>query len=132
MQYLLKRTRGRLFLTESTAPIFPYQYAHSRRIYCDAASSINDTMNTMQAVNYGWWLHGRLYQFNDPDMMKFAGATANENQSRLINCAISGTVFLNSDDLASAAGQNFAVNCLTRAGINEDSRAGVSFRPAGG
>ncbi|MEI9960433.1 MAG: hypothetical protein WDM76_04655 [Limisphaerales bacterium] len=132
MQYILKQNGGRMFLSESIAPIFPYQYAHSRRIYCDAASSINDTKNTMQAVNYGWWLHGRLYEFNDPDMMKFAGATANENQSRLINCAISGTVFLNSDDLASAAGQNLAANCLTRTGINEVARAGVSFRPVEG
>jgi alpha-galactosidase len=132
MQYLVTQNNGRMFLSASIAPLFPYRYAHSRRIFCDAASSINDTHDTMQAVNYGWWLHGRLYQFNDPDMMKFAGATANENQSRLINCAIGGTVFLNSDDLASAAGQALAQNCLTRAGINEVARAGVSFRPVEG
>lgn len=132
MQYLVTQNNGRMFLSESIAPIFPYRYAHARRIYCDAASSINDTAATMQAVNYGWWLQGRLYQFNDPDMMKFAGATANENQSRLINCAISGTIFLNSDDLAGAAGQSLAQNCLTRAGINEVARAGVSFRPVEG
>jgi len=99
--------RGQMFLSESIAPIFPYQYANSRRIYCDAAGSINDTQSTMQAVNYGWWLSGRLYQFNDPDMMKFAGVSANENQSRLINCAIAGTVFLNGDDLASAPGRTW-------------------------
>ncbi|NOS68581.1 MAG: hypothetical protein HOP33_01445 [Verrucomicrobia bacterium] len=132
MQYLVTQNNGRMFLSASIAPLFPYRYAHSRRIYCDAASSINDTHDTMQAVNYGWWLHGRLYQFNDPDMMKFAGATANENQSRLINCAISGTVFLNSDDLASSAGQALAQNCLTRASINEVARAGISFRPVEG
>src|SRR6266850_3047229 len=101
MQYLVTQNNGRMFLSESIAPIFPHQYAHSRRIYCDTAASINDTKATMQAVNYGWWLNGRLYQFSDPDMMRFSGASANENQSRLINCAISGTVFLNSDDLAS-------------------------------
>ena len=132
MQYILDQNGGRMFLSESIAPIFPYQYAHSRRIYCDASGSINDTMNTMQAVNYGWWINKRLYQFSDPDMMKFAGVTANENQSRLINCAISGTVFLNSDDLASSAGQNLARTCLTNAGINEVARSGVSFRPVEG
>lgn len=132
MQYLLTQNNGRMFLSASIAPLFPYRYAHARRIFCDAASSINDTHDTMQAVNYGWWLHGRLYQFNDPDLMKFAGATANENQSRLINCAISGTVFLNSDDLASPAGQSLAQNNLTRAGINEVARAGISFRPVEG
>ena len=132
MQYLVTQNAGHMFLSESIAPVFPYRYAHARRIYCDTAASINDTAATMQAVNYGWWLHGRLYQFNDPDMMRFAGVTANENQSRVINCAISGTIFLNSDDLAGAAGQSLAQNCLTRAGINEVARAGVTFRPVEG
>ncbi len=132
MQYLVTQNNGRMFLSESIAPIFPYQYAHSRRIYCDAAASINDTKATMQAVNYGWWINGRLYLFSDPDMMRFSGASANENQSRVINCAVAGTVFLNSDDLASAAGQSLAQNCLAHAGINEVARAGVSFRPVEG
>lgn len=128
MQYLVNQNAGKMFLSESIAPIFPYQYAHSRRIYCDASTTISDTMNTLQAVTYGWWINGRLYQFCDPDMMKFAGGTANENQSRLIGCAISGTVFLNSDDLASATGQSLARQCLTHQPINEVARAGVSFR----
>ena len=51
MQYLVQQNNGRMFLSESIAPIFPYQYAHSRRIYCDAATSISDTANTMQAVS---------------------------------------------------------------------------------
>lgn len=132
MQYLMQQNNGRMFLSESIAPIFPYQYAHARRIYCDTAASIGDTMNTMQAVTYGWWINKRLYQFSDPDLMRFSGVTANENQSRLINCAVSGTVFLNSDDLASAAGQNLARTCLTNASINEVAREGISFRPVEG
>src|SRR6266404_1440372 len=59
MQYLLAQNNGRMFLSESIAPIFPYQYAHSRRIYFDAPGSISDTEGTMQAVNYGWWINGR-------------------------------------------------------------------------
>jgi hypothetical protein len=132
MQYLVAQNYGQMFLSESIAPIFPYQYAHARRIYCDTAGSISDTAATMQAVNYGWWLNDRLYQFNDPDMMKFATFSINENQSRLINAAISGTVFLNSDDLASAAGQSLARMCLTNARINEVARSGVTFRPVEG
>jgi hypothetical protein len=132
MQYLLAQNAGRMFLSESIAPIFPYQYAHARRIYCDTAGSISDTAATMQAVNYGWWLNDRLYQFNDPDMTKFASFSANENQSRLINAAVSGTVFLNSDDLASSAGQSLARMCLTNARINEIARSGVIFRPVEG
>jgi alpha-galactosidase len=132
LQYLVSQNSGKLFLSESIAPIFPYQYANARRIYCDAAGSIGDTKATMQAVSYGWWLNDRLYQFNDPDMMRFSGSSANENQSRLINCAISGTIFLNSDDLASAVGQNLAQACLTNANINEVARSGVTFRPVEG
>jgi hypothetical protein len=132
MQYLLELNDGRMFLSESIAPIFPYQYAHSRRIYCDTAASINDTRATMQAVNYGWWINGRLYQFSDPDLMKFSGVSANENQSRVINAAVAGTVFLNSDDLTSTAAQLLVSNCLTRANINEVARAGISFRPVEG
>lgn len=132
MQFLVAQNNGQMFLSESIAPIFPYQYTHARRIYCDTAGSISDTAATMQAVNYGWWLSDRLYQFNDPDMMKFASFSANENQSRLINAAISGTVFLNSDDLASAAGQNLARMRLTNARINEVARSGITFRPVEG
>jgi len=65
-------------------------------------------------------------------MMKFASFSANENQSRLINAAISGTVFLNSDDLASSAGQSLARLCLTNARINEVARSGATFRPVEG
>jgi len=132
MQYLLTQNNGRMFLSESIAPIFPYQYAHSRRIYCDASTTINDTMNTMQAVTYGWWINNRLYQYSDPDVMKFSGGTANENQSRLINCVVAGTVFLNSDDLVSTTGQNLARKCLTNAAINEIARSGISFRATEG
>src|SRR5260370_15665443 len=104
MQYMLTQNNGRMFLSESIAPIFPYQYAHSRRIYLDAPGSISDTEATMQAVNYGWWINRRLYQFSDPDMMKFSGASANANPSRLINAAVKGTGFFHSRSLASASG----------------------------
>lgn len=132
MQYIATENAGRMFLSESIAPIFPYQYAHARRIFCDASTSITDTERTMQAVSYGWWLNGRLYQFNDPDMMKFAGGTTDENQSRLINCAISGTVFLNSDDLASTTGQSLAQTYLTNEAINAIARSGISFQAVEG
>jgi autotransporter-associated beta strand protein len=121
-----------MFVSASIAPLFPYNYAHSRRIACDTAHSIADTAYEMQSVTYGWWMSGRLYQFNDPDLMQFAGATPNENQSRLISGAVSGTLFLNSDDLTSGTGQNLALNCLTNAAINAVARIGQTFRPVEG
>lgn len=132
MQYLVQQNNGRMFLNESIAPVFPYQYAQSRRIACDTSTTISQTAFELDGVTYGWWITGCLYQYSDPDIMKFSGGTANENQSRLISGAISGTVFLNGDDLASTTGQNLARTCLTNASINEVARAGVGFLPVEG
>ena len=132
MLYLFNKLNGRMYISESIAPIFPYNYAHSRRIACDTANTIANTEYEMQSVSYGWWISGRLYQFNDPDLMEFAGATTNENQSRLISGAVSGTLFLNSDDLTSSNGQALAMKCLTNAAINDVASVGQTFRPVEG
>jgi hypothetical protein len=128
MRYLLNALGGSMFVSESISPIFPYQFGHSRRIACDAQNSrISDTEYTMNSVSYGWWLN-RLYAFNDPDIMDFAtGANSNENQSRVINGAITG-LFLNGDSLTNATSINAARTMLTNAAINEVARAGQTFR----
>jgi hypothetical protein len=132
MQYALNSIHGRMFISESIAPLFPYQYAHSRRIACDAeASLIGNTEYTMNSVSYGWWLDG-LYQFNDPDIMVFGnGADTNENQSRLISDAVTG-IFLDGDDLTTTAGQLAALSCLGRSAINAVARTGRTFTPVEG
>lgn len=131
MGYLLRRVDGRMFLDESIAPIFPYQYAHARRISCDAFHSIANTEYEMQSVNYGWWMSGRLYQYCDPDQLVFTGGDAYENQSRLISGAVTG-IFLDGDDLSSAPGRELAQNCLTKEAIDSVARAGRTFRPVEG
>jgi hypothetical protein len=133
MQYLAGKLGGRMFLSESIAPIFPYQYAHSRRIACDAMTSmIGNTAYTMNAVSLGWWIGGRLYAFNDPDLMVFDnGPDTNEIQSRLINCAITG-LYLNGSLLTNAASIGLAQLCLTNAAINAVARTGRTFRPVDG
>jgi autotransporter-associated beta strand protein len=133
MQYVLNLINGRMFISESIAPLFPYQYGHSRRIACDAQNSlISNTEYTMNSVNYGWWLDN-LYQFNDPDIMVFNGygATTNENQSRLINGAVTG-VFLDGDDLTTSSGQSAAQGVLTNAAIDNVARVGQTFTPVEG
>jgi hypothetical protein len=132
MQDVLGLINGRMFISESIAPLFPYQYSHSRRIACDAQTSrIGDTEYTMNSVSYGWWLDG-LYQFNDPDLMVFGnGADTNEAQSRLISGAVTGFM-LNGDDLTSTSGQLGAQTFLTNAAINEVARSGQSFMPVEG
>jgi alpha-galactosidase len=133
MQYLYNQIAGTMFISESIAPLFPYQYAHSRRIACDAYTSfISNTEYTMNAVSLGWWISGRLYQFNDPDVMVFDnGPTTNEAQSRLINCAITG-LYLNGSILTNVASVAEAQLCLTNAAINSVARVGQTFRPVDG
>ena len=130
MQRVLRDFAGKLFLSESIAPIFPYQYGNSRRIACDAqASEIGNTAYTMNSVSYGWWLSGRLYSFNDPDLMVFDnGPDTNEIQSRLINCAITG-LYLNGSILTNSASVRLAQLCLTNAAINAVARVGSTFTP---
>jgi len=132
MQYVLNAINGRMFISESIAPLFPYQYAHSRRISCDAETSrIGDIEYVMNSVSYGWWLDN-VYQFNDPDIMVFGnGANTNEAQSRLISGAVTG-VFLGGDDLTVASGQNGAQNFLTNWAIDDVARAGQTFTPVEG
>lgn len=133
MQRILSDLNGKMFISESISPIFPYQYGNSRRIACDAqASEISDTAYTMNGVSLGWWISGRLYQFNDPDLMVFDnGPNNNECQSRLINGAITG-LFLNGSILTNAASISLAQMCLTNPAINSVARMGQTFRPVDG
>lgn len=133
MQFLLNQIAGSMFISESIAPLFPYQYAYSRRIACDAQTSeIGNTAYTMNAVSCGWWISGRLYEFNDPDLMVFDnGPDTNEDQSRLINCAITGS-FLNGSILTNATSISTAETCLTNPAINALARLGQTFRPVDG
>lgn len=132
MQFLLNQVSGKMFINESIAPLFPYQYAHSRRIACDAYTSfISNTEYTMNSVTYGWWLDG-LYALNDPDMMVFDnGPNVNEDQSRLINCAITG-VFLNGSILTNPVSIGLAQTYLTNGAINAVARVGRTFTPVEG
>ncbi|HTR40701.1 MAG TPA: hypothetical protein VMH87_03720 [Pseudomonadales bacterium] len=129
MQYLCNEINGTMFISESIAPIFPYKYANSRRIACDAQQSkISNTAYTMNAVSCGWWMSGRLYQFNDPDILVFDnGPDANEIQSRLINGVVTGLI-LNGSILTNATSVVTAQMCLTNPAINSVARVGQTFR----
>jgi hypothetical protein len=135
MQYIVNRIAGTMFISESIAPLFPFKYAHARRVSCDtygAAVGGQSTQYMLNSASYGWWMSGRLYQYNDPDHMVFGGFGANDNMARLISAAIAGTVFLNGDDLTSASGQALAKTYLTNPAINAVARLGRSFRPVEG
>ncbi len=55
------------FINLSIAPIFPHQFAHSRRVSCDAFGTLHDTEYMLNSLSHGWWLNDSVYRFNDPD-----------------------------------------------------------------
>lgn len=132
MRYLLKRIGGTMFISASIAPVFPYQYAHARRVSCDTFGAINETEYVMNSETYGWWTSDRLYAYNDPDHVVLQGHSANENVSRVTSAVIAGTLFLSGDDLTQTAGQNLTTTYLTNEAVNRVARLGKAFRPLEG
>jgi len=127
---------GRLFMSESIAPLFPHQYAHSRRISCDTFGSASGAYGSaeyeLNAVTYGWWTSGRTFTYNDPDQLTFSGYTAGDNIVRLMSGVITGTLLLNGDDLTNSTTEALVTPLLTNARINEVIRMGKTFRPVEG
>ena len=132
-----------MIIDESIAPIFPYQYAHTRRIAGDTYGSIEDTKREMASASYGWWMAGRIYDWIDPDEMLLEGTetpsgattavpfTANENQSRVTSGAVAGFM-LNGDDLTDSGAPPLAQKWLTNSSINALPALGLNFRPVEG
>jgi alpha-galactosidase len=135
MSYVLGKINGTMFVSESIAPLFPYQYGHARRVSCDtfgAAVGQTSAAYELNSAAYGWWMSGRLYTFNDPDELVFQGFTSTDNAARLVSGVVSGTVILDGDDLSSAAGQSAAMNNLTNPRMNAVAKLGKAFRPVDG
>jgi hypothetical protein len=135
MRYIRERIAGSMFISASIAPLFPHQYAHARRVSCDtygAARGFASSEYQLNSASYGFWMSGRLYAYNDPDYSVLEGFSPAENMTRVIATAISGTVFLNGDDLTSGSAQALARTYLTNPRINAVARLGRAFRPVEG
>ena len=135
MQYIVNRIAGTMFISESISPLFPFKYAHARRLACDTYGADTGSMSTqyeLNSLNYGWWMNNKLYTYNDPDEMLFEGFSAGANMSRLVSGAISGTIFLNGDDLTETTGQGLAKANLTNSEFNWIASLGNTFRPVEG
>ncbi|KAA2243871.1 alpha-galactosidase [Chitinophaga agrisoli] len=129
---LLDKYFGDMYINLSIAPIFPAQYAQSRRIACDAWNKIKDTEYTLNAVSYGWWITN-IYQFNDADHVVLQKATEGENRARVTSAAITG-LFITGDDFSkegSEEGKAKAKQFLTNAEVNA-AAMGRSYRPVEG
>jgi alpha-galactosidase len=64
--------------------------------------------------------------------MVFEGFSATANMTRLLSAVVTGTVFLDGDDLTESTGQGLAQHYLTNDAINAVARIGKAFRPVNG
>lgn len=129
---LMDKYFGDMFINLSISPVFPAQYAQSRRIACDAWNKIKDTEYTLNAVSYGWWID-RVYQFNDADHVVLQQASEGENRARVTSAAITG-LFITGDDFSAGGsdeGKEKARRFLSNPAINAMAQ-GESFRPVEG
>lgn len=150
MAYLLSLAGEGIYIDLSISPAFPYQYAHGRRISCDAWGSMDHTKYVMNNASYGWWLN-QLYVANDPDhvvmaMRQEAGGIQSENvnRARITSGAIVGA-FLTGDNFSPSVvfhdgdgkerpnyyetSRERALKLLTNEDINEIPRTCKSFKP---
>lgn len=153
MAFLLSKAPDDMYIDLSISPAFPYQYAHGRRISCDAWGQIGHSKYVMQNASYGWWLN-KVYYANDPDhmvmaMRQEAGGIQSEgaNRARLTTGAIVGA-YLSGDNfspnvtLHDGEGKTrpnyYETSCekalqfLTNEDVNEIPRTCHSFRPVEG
>lgn len=130
MAYIDSIADNRLWLNLSIAPLFPANYAHSRRISCDAWNKVKDTEYVLNALSYGWWLD-RVYHYNDADHVVYEGATDGENRMRITSSALTGVYFLG-DDLSKSGHDSAKQRAIKNTGnraINDMARNCKSFRP---
>ncbi|WP_303175788.1 alpha-galactosidase [Paraprevotella xylaniphila] len=146
MKYFMAKAKEKgLFVSLSIAPLFPHQFAHSRRIACDTWGRIGWSSYCMNAISNGWWTD-RLYQYNDPDGLVMVGAgdefasTEGENRARVTSGVVSGMVLV-ADNFSpsdqSGRGSNElsrqrAEKMLMNREINKLADNGKSFRPVYG
>jgi alpha-galactosidase len=129
---LLDKYFGDMYINLSISPVFPAQYAQSRRIACDAWNKMKDTEYTLNALSYGWW-QDKVYQFNDPDHIVLREATDGENRARVTSGVITG-LFIAGDDFSKGGPKEVkekAMAYMTNAEINAVAN-GESFRPVDG
>lgn len=129
---LLEKYFGDMYINLSISPIFPAQYAHSRRIACDAWNTMKDTEYTLNALSYGWWIDN-LYQFNDADHVVLRDASEGENRARVTSAVLTG-LYIAGDDFSKTGDgivKERALKYLTNADVNAIAN-GKSFKPVEG
>ena len=130
LKYIADYLGGKMFINFSISPLFPSQYAHGRRIACDAYANISNTEYTLNSLTYGWWLD-HVYTYNDADNVVFNGVTLGENRARATSSVITG-IFITGDDLSNSGystAKTRATTYLTNAEVNRVARLSKAFYP---
>lgn len=139
-----EKTGREIFVSLSIAPLFPYYLGHARRSCCDAFGHYDDVRYVLNALNFGWWTNGTIYQFADPDHCTLyhsmidgrPATTEEESRSRYNTAVISGTVVLLSDNFGPVGDPEMIANARARAkkiannkALNEIASFGKAFVP---
>lgn len=133
MRYVKERLDGTMFISASIAPIFPSQYAHSRRISCDTYGKINETEYMLNSLTYGFWQNGTIYTYTDPDHLALARASSlTEARSRMNSGVMAGTVLLGSDDVNDPKAQEYMTALYNNKEVLELALKGKVFKPLEG
>jgi hypothetical protein len=133
MRYVKDRIDGQMFISASIAPIFPSQYAHSRRISCDTYGRINETEYMLNSLTYGFWQNGTIYTYTDPDHLALSrAATLTEARSRMNSGVIAGTVLLDSDDVNDPKAQAYMTALYNNTDVLDLALKGKAFKPLEG
>ena len=98
----------------------------------------------LNALNFGWWINGRLYALNDPDHIALYNSVIDgrgptlmsEARSRYNSAVISGTMMLLSDNFGPDCSREMADASIRRvreitsnARLNRLAGSKVAFRP---
>lgn len=137
MQKFVEFCGDDMFIVLSISPLFPANYAHARRISCDAWGEMWHTQYMMNSLSYGWWLD-RVYVFNDADHLVMGDRSDGENRARMTSGAITGLYMLgdnlstDGNYIGTEISQEKTKKMATNSYINEIARLKKSFRPAYG
>ncbi|CAM3740748.1 alpha-galactosidase [Sphingobacterium prati] len=131
MKHLVDALQGKMLIYAAISPsLATAQFAHMRRIACDAWKTIDQTQYTLNSVSYGWW-QTYLYDFIDADHLVFHDESPEVNKARLLSGVVTGTIILG-DDLSKKENWQPKMNqYLQDPEILKIIADGKSFRPAG-
>lgn len=132
MKFIADMVGGRMQINLAISPLFPHQFAHSRRISCDVNHTIRNTEYQLNSLAYGWWLD-RLYSFNDPGNVALKpGGDQNEAISRVNGGVVCSGQIVNTNDLTQPKQQALAKKFLVAPRLMALAAKGRCFRAVEG